>query len=118
MFTLRLELKKQVPTYTYTCTACNDLIEKRQSFSDPPLTTCRQCGGALRKVIHPVGIVFKGSGWYITDSRSGNGRSSSSSESDSSTKSESRSESKSTEAKSDSGSKTESSSSGSKSASK
>src|SRR5437764_11306248 len=70
MFTLRLELKKQVPTYTYTCTACNDMIEKRQSFSDPPLTTCEQCGGTLRKVIHPVGIVFKGSGWYITDSRS------------------------------------------------
>ncbi len=59
-----------MPIYTYTCTACNDLIEKRQSFSDPPLTTCEQCGGALRKVIHPVGIVFKGSGWYITDSRS------------------------------------------------
>src|SRR5947209_3454136 len=59
-----------MPTYTYTCTACNDVIEKRQSFSDPPLTTCEQCGGTLRKVIHPVGIVFKGSGWYITDSRS------------------------------------------------
>ncbi|MBV8720062.1 MAG: FmdB family transcriptional regulator [Chloroflexi bacterium] len=80
-----------MPTYTYTCTACNDLIEKRQSFSDPPLTTCEQCGGALRKVIHPVGIVFKGSGWYITDSRSStasaNGRTgSSSSEGDSSSK--------------------------------
>ena len=58
-----------MPTYTYTCTACNDVIEKRQSFSDSPLTTCEQCGGALRKVIHPVGIVFKGSGWYINDSR-------------------------------------------------
>ena len=59
------------------------MIEKRQSFSDPPLTTCEQCGGTLRKVIHPVGIVFKGSGWYITDSRSSsasaNGRTSSSS---------------------------------------
>src|SRR5205823_10892602 len=76
-----------VPTYTYTCTACNDIIEKRQSFSDPPLTTCEQCGGTLRKVIHPVGIVFKGSGWYITDSRSSsssaNGRPSSSSSSSS-----------------------------------
>src|SRR5438270_14088691 len=61
---------KAVPTYTYTCTACNDVIEKRQSFSDAPLTTCEQCGGTLRKVIHPVGIVFKGSGWYINDSRS------------------------------------------------
>lgn len=58
-----------MPTYTYTCTACNDVIEKRQSFSDPPLTTCEQCGGGLRKIIHPVGIVFKGSGWYINDSR-------------------------------------------------
>ena len=59
-----------MPTYTYTCTTCNDVIEKRQSFSDAPLTTCEQCGGSLRKIIHPVGIVFKGSGWYITDSRS------------------------------------------------
>src|SRR5215813_10868023 len=69
MFTLRQE-SRNVPTYTYTCTACNDVIEKRQSFTDPPLTTCEQCGGSLRKIIHPVGIVFKGSGWYITDSRS------------------------------------------------
>jgi putative FmdB family regulatory protein len=59
-----------LPTYTYTCISCNDLIERRQSFSDPPLTTCEQCGGSLRKVFHPVGIVFKGSGWYVTDSRS------------------------------------------------
>src|SRR6476469_3574801 len=61
---------QHVPTYTYTCTSCNDVIEKRRSFSDPPLTTCEQCGGTLRKIIHPVGIVFKGSGWYSTDSRS------------------------------------------------
>jgi len=59
-----------VPTYTYTCTACNNHIEKRQSFTDLPLTTCEECGGTLRKIIHPVGIVFKGSGWYVTDSRS------------------------------------------------
>jgi putative FmdB family regulatory protein len=90
-----------VPTYTYTCTACNDLIEKRQSFSDPPLTTCEQCGGQLRKVIHPVGIVFKGSGWYITDSRSSssssvNGRSSSDDKSSSDSKSTEKSETKST----------------------
>src|SRR5437764_11836476 len=93
MFTLRLELKKQVPTYTYTCTACNDLIEKRQSFSDPPLTTCEECGGTLRKIIHPVGIVFKGSGWYVTDSRSSssstNGPSSTSSEPGASSKKDS-----------------------------
>src|SRR5262249_1576342 len=59
-----------VPTYTYTCTACNDVVEKRQSFSDPPLTTCDQCGGSLRKVIHPVCIVFNASAWYINASRS------------------------------------------------
>jgi putative FmdB family regulatory protein len=59
-----------LPTYTYTCTSCNDIIEKRQSFHDAALTTCEQCGGSLRKVFHPVGIVFKGSGWYVTDSRS------------------------------------------------
>src|SRR5438874_8251415 len=74
MFTLMWQqpgaLLKDVPTYTYKCTACDEVIEKRQSFSDPPLTTCEQCGGALRKIIHPVGIVFKGSGWYINDSRS------------------------------------------------
>jgi putative FmdB family regulatory protein len=76
-----------LPTYTYTCTSCNDVIEKRQSFSDAPLTTCEQCGGSLRKVFHPVGIVFKGSGWYVTDSRSssstavsGNGKPADSSE--------------------------------------
>lgn len=59
-----------MPTYTYTCTSCNNHVEKRQSFTDPPLTTCEECGGTLRKNIHPVGIVFKGSGWYVTDSRS------------------------------------------------
>jgi putative FmdB family regulatory protein len=58
-----------VPIYTYACTNCNAMVEKRQSFSDAPLTTCDECGGGLRKVIHPVGIVFKGSGWYVTDSR-------------------------------------------------
>src|SRR5690349_23362747 len=98
VYTLGDSPENHVPTYTYTCTACNDLIEKRQSFSDPPLTTCEQCGGALRKVIHPVGIVFKGSGWYITDSRSAssasaNGSSSSTSSSDGDSSKKSSSES-------------------------
>src|SRR3981081_1291816 len=78
---------RTVPTYTYTCTACNDVVEKRQSFTDPPLTICEQCGGTLRKIIHPVGIVFKGSGWYVNDSRSASSTrsgTSSSTESDSS----------------------------------
>src|SRR5438876_3111535 len=69
MFTL-LPGARTVPIYSYTCTSCNEVVERRQSYTDAPLTTCEQCGGSLRKIIHPVGIVFKGSGWYITDSRS------------------------------------------------
>ncbi len=64
-----------MPIYTYSCDACSGVVEKRQSFSDEPLRTCEQCGGSLRRVIHPVGIVFKGSGWYVTDSRSSAGSS-------------------------------------------
>jgi putative FmdB family regulatory protein len=58
-----------MPTYEYTCTECGDRTEAVQSISDPPLTTCTVCGGRLRKVFSPVGIVFKGSGFYRTDSR-------------------------------------------------
>ena len=58
-----------MPTYEYACTECGDRTEVVQSISDAPLTTCTVCGGALRKVFSPVGIVFKGSGFYRTDSR-------------------------------------------------
>lgn len=58
-----------MPTYQYTCTACGDPVEAVQKFSDAPLTECSVCGGRLRKVFSPVGIVFKGSGFYRTDSR-------------------------------------------------
>jgi putative FmdB family regulatory protein len=58
-----------MPTYEYACTECGDRTEVVQSISDPPLTTCTVCGGTLRKVFSPVGIVFKGSGFYRTDSR-------------------------------------------------
>jgi putative FmdB family regulatory protein len=58
-----------VPTYQYTCTDCGEPVEALQKFSDPPLTVCAACGGRLRKVFSPVGIVFKGSGFYRTDSR-------------------------------------------------
>jgi putative FmdB family regulatory protein len=58
-----------MPTYEYACTECGDRTEVVQSISDPPLTTCTICGGQLRKVFSPVGIVFKGSGFYRTDSR-------------------------------------------------
>ena len=60
---------ESVPIYTYRCDACGAEIEKRQGFHDEPLTTCEACSGALRRVLHPVGIVFKGSGFYNTDSR-------------------------------------------------
>jgi len=60
-----------VPTYQYTCTDCGEPVEAVQKFTDAPLTVCSACGGRLRKVFSPVGIVFKGSGFYRTDSRNG-----------------------------------------------
>ena len=60
-----------MPTYQYACTACDERLEAVQSFTDAPLTECPACGGALRKVFSAVGVVFKGSGFYKTDSRSG-----------------------------------------------
>ncbi|PZG15872.1 FmdB family transcriptional regulator [Micromonospora craterilacus] len=59
-----------MPTYQYACTACGHQLEAVQSFSDEPLTDCPACEGRLRKVFNSVGIVFKGSGFYRTDSRS------------------------------------------------
>ena len=60
-----------MPTYQYACTACGHRFEAVQSFSDSSLTDCPECAGRLRKVFSSVGIVFKGSGFYRTDSRSG-----------------------------------------------
>jgi putative FmdB family regulatory protein len=66
-----------VPTYQYACTACDERLEVVQRFTDDPLTECPRCAGRLRKVFSPVGVVFKGSGFYRTDSRaSANGSSS------------------------------------------
>jgi putative FmdB family regulatory protein len=59
-----------VPTYEYACTKCGQHVEVFQHISDDPLTECGVCGGKLRKVFHPAGILFKGSGFYSTDSRS------------------------------------------------
>jgi len=58
-----------VPTYQYACTACGHQLEAVQSFADDPLTECPTCQGRLRKLFGSVGIVFKGSGFYRTDSR-------------------------------------------------
>ena len=59
-----------MPTYSYRCTVCGNEFDIKQSFSDEALTVCDQCGGALRKLFSSVGVVFKGSGFYRTDSRS------------------------------------------------
>lgn len=60
-----------MPTYAYRCTACGHAFDAQQSFTDPSLTECPVCGRTLRKVFSPVGVVFKGSGFYRTDSRAG-----------------------------------------------
>ena len=58
-----------MPTYQYACTSCGEQLEVVQKFTDDALTVCPVCAGRLRKVFSPVGVVFKGSGFYRTDSR-------------------------------------------------
>jgi putative FmdB family regulatory protein len=65
-----------MPIYEYACTACGERTEARQGFDDPPLEECSRCGGKLRKLYSPVGIVFKGSGFYSTDGRAASKKSS------------------------------------------
>ena len=79
-----------MPTYVYKCNDCQYLFEAQQSFSDPPLTVCPRCDEEeLRRVINSVGVVFKGSGFYVTDSRNGkNGARTEKTEEKSETKSE------------------------------
>ena len=67
-----------MPTYQYACTECGHAFEQFQSFTDDALTVCPECEGRLRKVFNAVGVVFKGSGFYRTDSRSASGAGSSS----------------------------------------
>jgi putative FmdB family regulatory protein len=87
-----------MPIYEYACTACGERTEAKQGFDDPPLETCPHCGGKLRKLYSPVGIVFKGSGFYSTDqkgkkaSSSGESKSSSSETSSKSSESSAKSE--------------------------
>jgi putative FmdB family regulatory protein len=83
-----------MPTYEYRCRSCGEPLEVVQSFTDDPLTECPACGGELRKVFRSVGIAFKGSGFYKTDSRTA--AKSSSSSSGSALESSGSSESKST----------------------
>ena len=58
-----------MPTYSYACTECDNKFDAVQAFTDDALTTCPQCSGRLRKLFNSVGVVFKGSGFYRTDSR-------------------------------------------------
>jgi len=92
-----------MPLYEYSCHRCGKTFEVRQKFSDEPLTTHKDCGGAVERLISPPALQFKGSGWYVTDyGRNGKGstgsetkaKPESKSESKSETKSESKSESK------------------------
>ena len=99
-----------MPTYQYACTECGHAFDQFQSFSDDALTECPECQGRLRKLFNAVGVVFKGSGFYRTDSRdSAKSASSSSSETTTETKTETK-----TEKKSDAKSETKSTSSDSK----
>ncbi|MCV7267072.1 FmdB family zinc ribbon protein [Mycolicibacterium doricum] len=106
-----------MPTYSYACTECGNRFDAVQAFSDDALTDCPQCSGRLRKLFGKVGVVFKGSGFYRTDSRepantSSNGSADSASESTSSAE---KSSSSSSESGSNSGSSSGSSSTSSSS---
>ncbi|MFC5675785.1 FmdB family zinc ribbon protein [Aeromicrobium endophyticum] len=95
-----------MPKYQYQCKDCGEALEVQQSFTDDALTVCPTCGGDLRKVFNAVGVVFKGSGFYKTDSRSGSGSGSASSSSSSSSSSTGDSSSSTSSAKADSTSST------------
>ena len=73
-----------MPRYDYRCNDCGHVYEKREGFDAPALQTCPECSGSARRVLTPPAIVFKGSGWYVTDSRKGSSGESSSSSSSSS----------------------------------
>jgi len=98
-----------MPTYEYRCNDCGEHLEVVQSFTDDPLTECPNCGRkALRKVFSPVGIVFKGSGFYKTDNRSGKGGSKKLTDKDASSSSSTSSKSSDSSNSSSSPSKTDS----------
>jgi putative FmdB family regulatory protein len=83
-----------MPTYVYRCQHCDTVLERVQKMTDHPLTVHEECGGSLRRVVQPVGIVFKGSGFYVTDyKRAENGGSGKSAESASSSTESTKSES-------------------------
>jgi len=93
-----------VPTYVYRCRKCGTTLERRQGFQDPPLTECEECSGELYRVLQPVQVIFKGSGFYSTDYRAKNPA-----ESEPKPASTSTDEKTESSSKTESGSKTESS---------
>lgn len=96
-----------MPTYSYACTECDNRFDAVQAFTDDALTSCPQCTGRLRKLFNSVGVVFKGSGFYRTDSRD----SSKNTKSDSSSSSSSEKSSSSTDSSASSSSSSSSSTS-------
>jgi putative FmdB family regulatory protein len=96
-----------VPTYEYECAACHRVFEIRQRISEPPLTTCDVCGGAVHRLLSAAPFILKGEGWYVTDYPSESrkkAREAEKSSSDSSSKSETKSDSKPATSTSDGGS--------------
>ena len=84
-FECQPEALRQMPTYEYACKSCGEHLEVVQSFRDDPLTECPNCKGTLKKVFQPVGIAFKGTGFYRNDARSKSGSTTGSSTSSTST---------------------------------
>jgi putative FmdB family regulatory protein len=105
-----------VPTYQYACTECGEPLEVVQKFSDDALTECPACGGRLRKIFSPAAIVFRGSGFYRTDSRKSSSATTASTPKEPAKKDDAKTETKS-ETKTESKSESSSSSSSSKSSS-
>ena len=92
-----------MPTYVYRCTECDRVFEVMQRVSDEPMKSCEVCGGSVNKVIHPAGVLFKGSGFYVNDSGSKGGSASTPSNGDGSSKgSDSKGKSESTSSSSES----------------
>lgn len=74
-----------MPIYEYACGACGHHFERRQRFTDEPLSECPECGSEVRRVLYPAGIIFKGSGFYVTDNRKSSDSSNGKSDGDAST---------------------------------
>lgn len=98
------EVNEAMPIYEYKCQGCEARLESIQSMSDPPLTTCPECGGELKKLLSAPAFQFKGSGWYVTDyARKGNGSKDGEARSDDKKSDDKKSDAKKSDAKSDSG---------------